>query len=73
MRVNLLLWEERNGFKGSFVAQKIGVSSTTWSLIKNDRQNPTFKQLMTFKDVFGQDLDMDVLDLFKSFDADTKF
>ncbi len=73
MRVNLLLWEEKNGFKGSFVAKKIGVSNTTWSQIKNDRQNPTFKQLMTFKDVFGQELDMDVLELFKSVDADTKF
>ena len=72
MRVNLLLWEEKNGFKGSFVAKKIGVSNTTWSQIKNDRQNPTFKQLMTFKDVFGQELDMDVLELFKSVDADTK-
>lgn len=72
MRINLLLWEEKNGFKGSFVAKKIGVSNTTWSQIKNDRQNPTFKQLMTFKDVFGQELDMDVLELFKSVDADTK-
>jgi len=72
MRINLLLWEEKNGFKGSFVAKKIGVSDTTWSQIKNDRQNPTFKQLMTFKDVFGQELDMDVLELFKSVDADTK-
>lgn len=61
MRYRLIKWEDEHGYTGRYIADKLGISAPTWCMIKNGKQNPTFKQVMRFKDVFDVD---DVLDLF---------
>lgn len=53
MRVKLIEWEKAHGFKSKYVAEKIGVSDSTWSKIKQGKQKPTFEQAERLKEVFG--------------------
>ena len=62
MRVGLIMWEKKNGLKGSFIAEKIGVSDSTWSKIKSGKQNPTLEQVEKLRSEFGLD---NILDLLK--------
>lgn len=62
MRLKLIAWERENGLKGSFIADKIGVSDSTWSKIKSGKQNPTIEQIDKLREVFGLE---NILDLLK--------
>lgn len=61
MRQKLIRWEIENGYKGKFVAEKLGIANSTWSNIKNGRQNPTYELLEKFKKEFKP---KDVITLF---------
>jgi len=62
MRLGLIMWEKQSGLKGSFIAEKIGVSDSTWSKIKSGKQNPTIEQVEKLREVFGLE---NILDLLK--------
>ena len=62
VRVNLVLWEKKNNLKAKEVAQKLGISETTYSLIKNGKTMPSLEIAYKFQEVFGVD---DVLELLK--------
>lgn len=62
-RKNLIKWEKENGYKGKYVAKKIGISATYYSLIKNGKATPTIDLLYKFSAVYGNDIN--VLELFK--------
>lgn len=53
MRQKLIDWEKEHGYKSKFVAEKIGVSDSTWSKIKQGKQKPTLEQAQKLKDEFG--------------------
>ena len=61
-RLNLILWEKKNNLKGKEVAEKLGISETTYSLIKNGKTMPSLELAYRFQEVFGID---DVLELLK--------
>lgn len=60
MRENLVTWEKDNGYKGKWVAEKLGVSPSTYSKIKSGKLDPNIELAYKFKDVFP---DVDVLKL----------
>ena len=62
-RMNLIKWEKENGYKGKFVAKKLGLSETSYSLIKNGKTTPTIDLLYKFEAVYGPDVN--ALELFK--------
>lgn len=62
MRLNLILWEKKNNLTGKEVAKKLGISETTYSLIKNGKTMPSLELAYRFQEVFGVD---DVLELLK--------
>lgn len=62
MRLNLIMWEKQNNFKAKDVAKKLGISETTYSLIKNGKTMPSLEFAYKFQEVFEVD---DVLELLK--------
>lgn len=62
MRLKLIMWEKANGYKGTFIAQKLGISNSAWSKIKQGKQNPTLEQIEKLRTEFGLE---NVLDLLK--------
>lgn len=62
MRLNLIMWEKQNHLKAKDVAKKLGVSETTYSLIRNGKTMPSLELAYKFQEVFGVD---DVLELLK--------
>jgi transcriptional regulator with XRE-family HTH domain len=62
MRLNLILWEKKNNFKAKDVAKKLGISETTYSLIRNGKTMPSLEFAYKFKEVFGVE---NVLELLK--------
>lgn len=62
MRLNLIMWEKKNNFKAKDVAKKLGISETTYSLIRNGKTMPSLELAYKFQEVFGID---DVLELLK--------
>ena len=62
MRINLILWEKKNNFKAKEVAEKLGVSETTYSLIRNGKTMPSLEFAYKFQEIFGVD---DVLELLR--------
>lgn len=62
MRLNLIMWEKQNNLKAKDVAKKLGVSETTYSLIRNGKTMPSLEFAYKFQEVFGVD---DVLELLK--------
>lgn len=62
MRLNLVIWEKQNKLKAKEVAEKLGISETTYSLIKNGKTTPSIELAYRFQEVFGVD---DVLELLK--------
>jgi transcriptional regulator with XRE-family HTH domain len=62
MRLNLILWEKQNNFKAKDVAKKLGISETTYSLIKNGKTMPSLELAYKFVEVFNVD---DALELLK--------
>lgn len=62
MRLNLMLWEKQNHYKAKDVAKKLGITETTYSLIKNGKTMPSLELAYKFQELFGVD---DVLELLK--------
>lgn len=62
MRIGLIMWEKKSGLKGKFIAEKIGVSDSAWSRIKNGKQTPTLEQIEKLRSEFGLE---NILDLLK--------
>lgn len=62
MRINLITWEKQNHYKAKEVAEKLGITETTYSLIKNGKTTPSLELAYKFQDIFGID---DVLELLK--------
>jgi len=64
MRLNLIMWEKKNGYKAKEVAEKLGITETTYSLIKKGKTMPSIELAYKFNEIFGVD---DVLELLKKF------
>lgn len=62
MRLNLIMWEKKNNFKAKDVAKKLGISETTYSLIKNGKTMPSLELAYKFVEIFNVD---DALELLK--------
>lgn len=62
MRLNLIMWEKKNNFKAKDVAKKLGISETTYSLIKNGKTMPSLELAYKFQEAFEID---DVLELLR--------
>lgn len=62
MRLNLIIWEKQNNLKAKEVAEKLGVSETTYSLIRNGKTTPSLELAYKFQEIFGID---DVLELLR--------
>ncbi len=60
-RLNLIMWEKENGYKGNYVAETIGVSASTWSKIKAGKQNPTLEQIERLRTKFNLNNVLDLL------------
>ena len=56
------MWEKQNNFKAKDVAKKLGISETTYSLIKNGKTTPSLELAYKFVEVFNVD---DALELLK--------
>jgi DNA-binding XRE family transcriptional regulator len=56
------MWEKKNNFKAKDVAKKLGISETTYSLIKNGKTMPSLELAYKFVEVFNVD---DALELLK--------
>ena len=61
-RINLIKWQMEHGYTSRFIADKLGVSETTYSLIKNGKTTPTLDIAYKFSEIFNVD---NVLELFK--------
>lgn len=64
MRKNLIEWEIKNGYKSNWVASKLGIAPSNYSLIKNGKTNPSIEFAYKFIEAFGE---CDVLELMKKF------
>lgn len=62
MRLNLIMWEKENNLKAKEVAEKLGISETTYSLFRNGKTMPSLEMAYKFQEVFGVE---NVLELFK--------
>lgn len=56
------MWEKKNNFKAKDVAKKLGISETTYSLIKNGKTMPSLELAYKFVEIFNVD---DALELLK--------
>lgn len=65
MRLNLIAWEEQNGFKAKYVAKKLGITDAQYSRIKNGKGDPSMKIVDRFFMVFGETEGAD--DIYKLF------
>lgn len=61
-RLNLILWEKQNNLKAKEVAKKLGISETTYSLIRNGKTMPSLELAYKFQEIFEVD---NVLELLK--------
>lgn len=61
-RKNLIKWQKDNGYTSKFVAKKLGISETSYSLFKNGKTTPTIDLAYKFVEEFNVD---NVLELFK--------
>ena len=59
------MWEKQNNYKAKDVAKKLGISETTYSLIRNGKTMPSLDFAYKFQEVFKVD---DVLTLLKKED-----
>lgn len=65
MRLNLIMWEKANNLKAKEVAEKLGISETTYSLLKNGKTMPSLELAYKFREIFGID---NVLELLRKVD-----
>lgn len=61
MRLNLIMWEKKNRYKAKDVAKKLGISETTYSLIRNGKTMPSIEIAYRFQEVFGIDNVLELL------------
>ena len=61
-RTNLINWQKERGLTSKFIANKLGITETTYSLIKNGKTTPTLDLAYKFSELFGVD---NVLELFE--------
>lgn len=61
-RTNLIKWQKENGYLSKYVAEKLGISETTYSLIKSGKTMPSLELAYKLQEVFGVD---DVLELLR--------
>lgn len=54
MRINLIYWEKLNGYKAKYVAEKIGITESYYSQIKNGKKDPSMDLVDKFFMVFGE-------------------
>lgn len=62
MRLKLIMWEKQNNLKAKEVAKKLGVSETTYSLIRNGKTMPSLEFAYKFQEVFGVDNVLELLE-----------
>ena len=62
MRLNLIMWEKANKLKAKDVAKKLGISETSYSLLKKGKTTPSIEIAYRFHEIYGVD---DVLELLK--------
>lgn len=53
MLKNLIEWERANGYKANFVAEKLGLSPSQYSLIKHGKNKPPLEMAAKLKKEFG--------------------
>lgn len=58
------MWEKANKYKAKEVAKKLGISETTYSLIKSGKTTPSFDLAYKFNEIYGID---DVLELLRKY------
>ena len=69
MLLNLILWEKEHGLKGKYVAEKLNLSESKYSRIKNGEQLATIDIAFKFLDEFGDMIpDQNVLKLLRPSD-----
>lgn len=61
-RINLIKWQAENGYTSKFVAQKLGISQSSYSQLKNGKTKPTIDLAYKFNEIFKIE---DVLELLK--------
>jgi transcriptional regulator with XRE-family HTH domain len=64
MRKNLIKWELENGYKSKYVAERLGIKPSEYSLIKNGKRTPSIEFIYKFIEKFPN---TDVLELMKKF------
>ena len=64
MRTKLILLEKELGLSAKEMAEKIGITQVTYSLIKNCKGNPSLETIDKFKKAFP---DVDILELLKKY------
>lgn len=62
MRLKLIMWEKQNNLKAKEVAKKLGVSETTYSLIRNGKTMPSLEFAYKFQEIFGVDNVLELLE-----------
>jgi transcriptional regulator with XRE-family HTH domain len=61
MLSNLIEWERANGYKANFVAEKLGLSPSQYSLIKHGKNKPTVGMAEKLQSEFGVDDPIELL------------
>jgi len=62
VRLKLIMWEKQNNLKAKEVAKKLGVSETTYSLIRNGKTMPSLEFAYKFQEIFGVDNVLELLE-----------
>lgn len=62
-RINLIKWQIENGYKSKYIAEKLGITETTYSMIRNGKTTPSLELAYKFQEIFGID---NVLELLKN-------
>lgn len=62
-RTNLIKWQAENGYKSKYIAEKLGITETTYSLIRNGKSMPSLELAYKFQEIFRID---NVLELLKN-------
>lgn len=52
MLKNLIIWEKESGYRPSFVAEKLGLNPSHYSLIKSGKRKPSIKMARKLQEEF---------------------
>ena len=53
MLKNLIAWEQENGYKAKFVAEKLGLTQVAYAKIKKGKQKPPLTMAEKLRTEFG--------------------